>query len=70
MCLSNEAFALFLNMIGTGIFTIEGTTVTVHATEGDVTWHEVVDEWCTAAPYTEARLPFTTAPLKQPFTMR
>ena len=50
MCLTSEAFALFLTMIGAGVVTSEDATVTVHATEGDVRWHIVDDKWCTDAP--------------------
>lgn len=70
MCLTNEAFALFLNLIGAGLMTHEGPTITIHATEGDVTWHAVVNDWCTAAPYPEGYVPFMMASEKQPFVMR
>ena len=70
MCLSNEAFALFLNIIGLGLTTQQGDTVTVHASAGDVTWHAVVDEWCSAAPYADGGLPFERAAEAAPFTMR
>lgn len=70
MCLTNEAFAVFLNLIGAGLVTQDGTTVTIHATEGDVTWHAVVDEWCTAAPYASLELPFLATAEAQPFTLR
>jgi hypothetical protein len=70
MCLTTEAFALFLNLIGAAVTTHDGPTVTIHATQGDVTWHAVVDDWCTAAPYAESPLPFMVAADKQPFTMR
>ena len=51
MCLTTEAFALFLTLIGGDIVTGDTTRITVHATQGDVTWHAVVDDWCTAAPF-------------------
>lgn len=70
MCLTTEAFALFLNLISAGHFTHDGPAVTIHATAGDVTWHKVVDDWCTAAPYGQGQLPFMVAAEKQPFTMR
>lgn len=50
MCLTSEALALFLTMIGAGVVTTEETLVTVHATEGDVEWRIVEDKWCTSAP--------------------
>ena len=50
MCLSSEAFALFLTMIGAGVVTSEDARITVHATDGDVEWQIVDDKWCTDAP--------------------
>lgn len=70
MCLSNEAFALFLNIIGLGLTTQEGGVTTIHAAQGDVTWHAVVDEWCTAAPHAGSEPPFMAAAGKQPFVLR
>lgn len=61
MCLTTEAFALFLNVIGMGIVTAEANTVTIHATSGDVSWHAVVDEWCTSAPFAGRDVPFMVA---------
>ena len=61
MCLKTEAFALFLNVIGMGLVTGDANTVTIHATSGDVTWHAVVDEWCTAAPFAGRDVPFMVA---------
>ena len=55
MCLTTEAFALFLTILGSDIVTADTTRVTVHATSGDVAWHAVVDEWCTAAPFAGQR---------------
>ena len=51
MCLTTEAFALFLSILGSDMVTADGHRVTVHATQGDVRWHAVVDDWCTAAPF-------------------
>lgn len=70
MCLSAEAFAVFLNLLGASVVTTDIHQVTVHATRGDVTWHASVDDWCTAAPYTAETLPFLTATTKVPFTAR
>ncbi|WP_160321418.1 hypothetical protein [Roseovarius atlanticus] len=49
MCLTSEAFALFLTMIGPEAVTSEEAKVTIHATDGDVEWHIVEDRWCTDA---------------------
>ncbi|WP_420556613.1 hypothetical protein [Roseovarius sp.] len=49
MCLSAEALALFLTMIGADVVTSETARITVHATEGDVEWRRVDDKWCTDA---------------------
>ncbi|MGK7653920.1 MULTISPECIES: hypothetical protein [unclassified Roseovarius] len=46
MCLTSEAFALFLTTIGASILSTEAGTVTVHATEGDIAWVAVGDRWC------------------------
>ncbi|MEQ9259430.1 MAG: hypothetical protein RIG84_10040 [Roseovarius sp.] len=56
MCLSIEAFALFLNILGADLTTRESAIVTVHATDGDVIWRRVEDMWCTEAPHAEGRL--------------
>ena len=58
MCLTTEAFAVFLTILGAQLATPDGQRVTVHATEGDVVWHAVVDDWCTSAPYPDGYLPF------------
>lgn len=58
MCLTTEAFALFLTILGADLTTPENQRVTVHASQGDVVWHAVVDEWCTSAPYPDGHLPF------------
>jgi hypothetical protein len=71
MCLSAEAFALFLNIIGAGLMTPGDARITVHATEGDVVWHEVAaGEWCTGAPYLQAGLVFDPQSGALPFTAR
>ena len=61
MCLTTEAFAVFLNILGLGLVSGDAHSVTVHATAGDVAWYAVVDEWCTAAPHAGRPLPFVTA---------
>lgn len=49
MCLTSEAFVLFLNLIGSDIVTAEPGMFTVNATEGPVQWVSVSDMWCTDA---------------------
>ncbi|KIC50417.1 hypothetical protein [Tateyamaria sp. ANG-S1] len=51
MCLTTEALAAFLNILGMAYVTGDAHTITVHATAGDVEWHYVVNEWCTGAPH-------------------
>ena len=49
MCLSSEAFALFLNLLSPEIVTSAPGTVTVHATARDVVWRQTeADQWCAA----------------------
>ena len=62
MCLTAEALALFLNLIGHSIVTTTPAQITVHATEGDVIWRPVRDEWCTTAPAEDRRARFTVTP--------
>ncbi len=51
MCLSTEAFALFLSLLGPEIVTSEPDRITIHATEQDVLWMRRDEGWCTnAAP--------------------
>lgn len=55
MCLSAEALALFLNIIGTDLVTTEAERIIVHATEGDVTYVAHADIWCTMGPQLDQR---------------
>lgn len=50
MCLTVEAFALFLNLIAVPEITSEPGRIVVHATTRDAHWVSVEDEWCTMAP--------------------
>ncbi|PWR01554.1 hypothetical protein DKT77_15550 [Meridianimarinicoccus roseus] len=50
MCLSAEALALFLNIIGSDLVSTEPGRIIVHATEGDVTYVARDDQWCTMGP--------------------
>lgn len=49
MCLTTEALALFLNLIGSEIVTADPGVFTIHATEGPVEWVERDNMWCTDA---------------------
>ena len=62
MCLTPEAFALFLNLIGSSIVTTTPDLIIVHATEGDVVWHAVADEWCTTGPSNARKARFEIKP--------
>jgi len=50
MCLSTEAFALFLNLLAFDMLTMEPQRVIVHAAVRDAHWVAVDDRWCTMAP--------------------
>lgn len=50
MCLTAEAFALFLNMIIVPEITSEPGRIVVHAEIRDAHWVAVGDVWCTMAP--------------------
>ncbi|MEL6450664.1 MAG: hypothetical protein AAFQ19_05345 [Pseudomonadota bacterium] len=50
MCLTPEALAFFLTILGPSLISGDDQTITVHATAGDVRWHLVVNTWCTGAP--------------------
>lgn len=50
MCLTAEAFALFLNMISVPEITTEPGRIILHAQARDAHWIAVEDHWCTKAP--------------------
>lgn len=50
MCLTAEAFALFLNLIMVPEITSEPGRIIVHAATRDAHWVAVDDKWCTMAP--------------------
>lgn len=51
MCLSAEALAVFLNLIGFDLVTTDPGRIIVHADTSDVHWVLTTeDEWCTMAP--------------------
>ncbi len=58
MCLSPEALALFLNLIGHSLVISTPEHITIHATAGDVVWSAVGDEWCTTGPADDRRARF------------
>ena len=48
MCLTSEAFGLFLSIISLSHVTVEEDRVTIHTPEKDVQWHATgTDVWCT-----------------------
>lgn len=60
MCLTPEALALFLNLIGHSMVTSTPEHITVHATQGDVVWIAVGEQWCTTGPVDDRRARFET----------
>ncbi|MCK0149586.1 hypothetical protein MWU54_06105 [Marivita sp. S6314] len=50
MCLTAEAFALFLNMLAVPELTSEPGRIIIHAQARDTHWIAVEDTWCTRAP--------------------
>ncbi len=50
MCMTLEVLIVFLNLIGPETVTSEPGRFIVHATEGDVTWVENAQGWCTMGP--------------------
>ncbi|CUH80911.1 hypothetical protein [Tropicibacter naphthalenivorans] len=50
MCLSVEAFALFLNLLPIDLVDAAPDRVVIAATSGDVHWVAVEERWCTMAP--------------------
>ncbi|MEL6808837.1 MAG: hypothetical protein AAFO97_13750 [Pseudomonadota bacterium] len=50
MCLSAEAFGLFLSIISLQNVSVEQGLVTIHTPDRDVTWIATGAKWCTTAP--------------------
>ena len=50
MCLSIEAFALFLNLLPIGLVDQTPERVVIAASAGEAHWVPVEDRWCTMAP--------------------
>ncbi|MEP1200494.1 MULTISPECIES: hypothetical protein [unclassified Tateyamaria] len=50
MCLTAEAFGLFLSIISLHNVSVEQGLVTVHTPDRDVTWMATGALWCTTAP--------------------
>ena len=50
MCLSSEAFGLFLSIISLHNVSVDQGLVTVHTPDRDVTWIATGAVWCTTAP--------------------
>lgn len=58
MCLSPEALALFLNILGHSMVTSEPHQIIVHATQGDVVWVAAGEYWCTTGPQDDRKARF------------
>ena len=58
MCLTPEALALFLNLIGHSLITSTPDQITVHATQGDVVWSATQEVWGTTGPADDRRARF------------
>ena len=50
MCISAEAFALFLNLLPAAIIGSEPGRVVIYAETRDAHWVAHEDKWCTMAP--------------------
>lgn len=50
MCLTAEAFGLFLSIISLHNVSVEQGLVTVHTPDRDVIWMATGAMWCTTAP--------------------
>jgi len=60
MCLTAEALALFLNLIGMDLVIADPGRIVVAAEAGDVHWVLTAeDEWCTMAPQLDRMARFT-----------
>ncbi len=53
MCLTLEALAVFLNILGTDIVTTEPGVITINAETAPAVWVAAGDLWCTQAPQQE-----------------
>lgn len=60
MCMTFEALAVFLNLLGSDIVTTEPGRVTIHAETADAVWQVAGDLWCTDAPELEANARFAS----------
>lgn len=47
MCLTTEAFALFLNLISSDLITSEPGRITINAEVAKVRWIATGEHWCT-----------------------
>ena len=47
MCLSSNAFALFLSLLSPEIVSTSPGEITIHAAVADKTWERVGAPWCT-----------------------
>jgi hypothetical protein len=50
MCLTAEAFGLFLSIITLNNVSVEDKRVTIHTPDQDVYWINAGEKWCLARP--------------------
>ena len=55
MCISFEAFALFLNLLPSEIVETSPGQIIIHAEVRPAVWQVVDDQWCTEAPEIDNR---------------
>ena len=53
MCLTAEAFSIFLSIISLNNISVDEGRVTIHTPQSDVVWLAVGAQWCTSRPGTE-----------------
>lgn len=50
MCLTAQAFGMFLSIISLNNVSVEDKRVTIHTPEQDVYWIHAGEKWCLARP--------------------
>lgn len=53
MCLTAEAFGIFLSIITLNNVSVDDGRVTIHTPQTDVIWLAIGEQWCTGAPGTD-----------------
>ncbi|WP_068116439.1 ketol-acid reductoisomerase [Tropicimonas marinistellae] len=54
MCLTTEAFLLFLSILPSTIVETSSDRIVIHAEVRDAVWEVKEDKWCTPAPQIDA----------------